>query len=98
SFYTGLPDRALHIDPHDPDVPTTYAPLTLAGPCAGRNVPCPQSAEARVQAQREASTDAFHLAMFISALLLGVGAAVNAVAIENRPAPQAAEAAQRAVA
>ena len=98
SFYAGLHARVPQLDPNDPDVRKTYAPLNLAGPCAGQNVPCPQSAEARVQAQREASTDAFHLAMFISALLLGVGAAVNAVAIENRPAPQAAEAAQRAVA
>jgi archaellum component FlaG (FlaF/FlaG flagellin family) len=49
-----------------------------------------------VQAQREASTDAFHLAMFIAALLLAAGAATNALGIQNKPAPQAAEAAKAA--
>ncbi len=34
-------------------------------------------------AVREASTDAFHLAMFVSALLLFAGAAINAVGIRN---------------
>jgi EmrB/QacA subfamily drug resistance transporter len=92
SFYAGLHDRVPQLDPSDPDVRKTYAPLNLAGPCAAQNVPCPQFAEARVQAQREASTDAFHLAMFISALLLGAGAVVNALGIENRRAPQPAEA------
>jgi len=96
SFYAGLHARVPQLDPNDPDVRKTYAPLNVAAPC-GPNVPCPQAAEARVQAQREASTDAFHLAMFISALLLGAGAAVNALGIENRPAPQPAEA-QRAAA
>ena len=59
-------------------------------------MPCPQSAEARVQAQREASTDAFHLAMFIGALLLAAGAATNALGIVDRPAPQRAEEAKAA--
>jgi hypothetical protein len=37
-------------------------------------------------AAREASTDAFHLAMLVSALLLFGGAAINAVGIRN-PTP-----------
>ncbi|MDP9246281.1 MAG: MFS transporter [Chloroflexota bacterium] len=85
SFYAGLHDRAPQLDPNDPEVRKTYAPLNV--------VP----GSSTVQAQREASTDAFHLAMFISALLLGIGAAVNAVGIVNRPAPQG-DAAERAAA
>ena len=80
SFYAGLHDRAPQLDPNDPEVRRTYAPLNVV----------PGSPTA--QAQREASTDAFHLAMFISALLLAAGAIANAVGIENRPAPQPAEA------
>jgi EmrB/QacA subfamily drug resistance transporter len=82
SFYAGLHDRVPTIDPNDPDVRKTYAPLNV--------VPASPSA----QAQREASTDAFHLAMFISALLLATGAVANAVGIVNRPAPQPADAAK----
>jgi len=96
SFYAGLHDRAPQLDPNNPEVRKTYAPLNVVDPCRG-NVPCPQSAAAVAQAQREASTDAFHLAMLISAGLLAAGAAVNGLGIKNRPAPQPAEA-QRAAA
>jgi hypothetical protein len=84
SFYAGLHDRAQSLDPNDPEVRKTYAPLNvvLGSPTA--------------EAQREASTDAFHLAMFIAALLLAAGAATNAVGIVNRPAPQPVEAAKAA--
>jgi len=90
SFYAGLHDRAPSLDPNDPEVRKTYAPLNVVDPCRD-NVPCPQTAAALGQAQREASTDAFHLAMFIAALLLAAGAATNALGIVNKPAPQAAE-------
>jgi EmrB/QacA subfamily drug resistance transporter len=96
SFYAGLHDRVPQLDPNDPEVRKTYAPLNVAVPCRGDNVPCPQSADALVQAQREASTDAFHLAMLIAAGLLAAGAAVNALGIQNRPAPERAEAARAA--
>ena len=36
-----------------------------------------------VQAAREASTDAFHLAMLIAAALCAAGAAVNGLGIQN---------------
>jgi EmrB/QacA subfamily drug resistance transporter len=84
SFYAGLHDRAPLLDPNDPEVRKTYAPLNVV----------PGSPTA--QAQREASTDAFHLAMFIAALLLAAGAATNALGIVNKPAPQAAETAKAA--
>jgi len=84
SFYAGLHDRAPSLDPNDAEVRKTYAPLNVV----------PGSPTA--QAQREASTDAFHLAMFIAALLLAAGAATNALGIVNKPAPQAAETAKPA--
>jgi hypothetical protein len=49
------------------------------------------------QAAREASTDAFHLAMLVSAGLCLAGAAVNAVGIRN-PSPRETDAATRAAA
>jgi hypothetical protein len=51
--------------------------------------------EAIADAAREASTDAFHLAMLVSALLLFVGAAVNAVWIQN-PSPEETRKAEEA--
>jgi len=95
SFYAGLHQRVPAINVDDPEVRKTYAPLNVKDEC-GPNVPCPQVAAERVQAQREASTDAFHLAMFIAALLLAAGAATNALGIQNRPAPAAAEPAKAA--
>jgi DHA2 family multidrug resistance protein-like MFS transporter len=55
--------------------------------------------EALATAAREASTDAFHLAMLVSALLLFVGAAVNGIGIRNptaEGAPPVADAAPAA--
>ena len=89
SFYAGLHDRVPALDPNNADVRKTYAPLNVSGPCVGNNVPCPPAAAQRAQAQREASTDAFHLAMLIAAALLAAGAAVNAIGIRNPP-PSAA--------
>jgi hypothetical protein len=87
SFYAGLHDRVPALDPNNADVRKTYAPLNVNNPC-GHNVPCPEAAARLVQAQREASTDAFHLAMLIAAGLLAAGAAANAIGIQNRrPAP-----------
>jgi EmrB/QacA subfamily drug resistance transporter len=84
SFYAGLHERAPQLDPNDPEIRKTYSPLNVV------------TASPSAQAQREASTDAFHLAMFIAALLLAAGAATNALGIQNKPAPHAAEAAKAA--
>jgi len=91
SFYAGLHDRLPSLDTNDLDVRKAYAPLNVKDLCSA-NTPCPQTVERIAQAQREASTDAFHLAMFISAVLLATGAITNAVGIVNHPAPQRAEA------
>ena len=48
----------------------------------------------QVVAAREASTDAFHLAMLVSALLLFTGAAVAAVGLRERPSEGTGEAAR----
>ena len=91
SFYAGLHDRVPALDPNNADTRKTYAPLNVKDPCS-QNIPCPESVARVAQAQRDASTDAFHLAMLIAAGLLAAGAAVNALGIQNNPAPQPAEA------
>jgi hypothetical protein len=74
SFYQGLAARAPEVNPSSPDVRAQIAPLNP--PAAGVQ---PEHAAAA----RNASTDAFHLAMRISAVLLAAGAVVNAVGIRN---------------
>jgi EmrB/QacA subfamily drug resistance transporter len=83
SFYTGLASRLPGMDAQSPAVRSQISPL---------NQPLPQatvgSASGRrlQEAARSASTDAYHLAMLVSAALLFTGALVNAVGIRN-PAP-----------
>jgi MFS family permease len=88
SFYAGLHARVPQLDPNDPEVRKAYAPLNVVQP--GRP---PNQGETSIApstgAQRDASTDAFHLAVLIAAALLAAGAATNAVGIQNRPAPPA---------
>ena len=86
SFYAGIHTRLPDANVDDPAFRNAVAPLNVPKPGA-----TPRSVAQRLQVIQEASTDAFHLAMFIAALLLAAGAAVNAVGIENTPAPQRAE-------
>jgi EmrB/QacA subfamily drug resistance transporter len=79
SFYAGLADRVPGIDTGSPAARTTFSPL---------NEPKGEVPAAQEAAAREASTDAFHLAMLIAALLCAAGATVNAVGIRD-PAPEA---------
>jgi EmrB/QacA subfamily drug resistance transporter len=76
SFYHGIASRG--VDTSAPDFRSRVAPL---------NQPTDES-ESVQRAAREASTDAFHIAMLISAGLLLAGAAVNAVGIRNPGGPQ----------
>jgi hypothetical protein len=94
SFYAGLQARVPTVNVDDPAFRQRVAPLNVRD--CEPNAPCPQPVAALAQAEREASTEAFHLAMLIAAILMGAGAVVNALGIENRPAPQAAEAARAA--
>lgn len=74
SFYAGLGERVPSLDTSTPAVREAIPPL---------NAPRPGVPDAQVTAAREASTEAFHLAMLIAALLCAAGAAVNAVGIRN---------------
>jgi predicted MFS family arabinose efflux permease len=75
SFYNGLADRVPGLDPTDPAIRATIAPLN--GP------PADASVELGL-ATREASTDAFRLALLVSAVLLASGAAVNGIGLRAR--------------
>jgi EmrB/QacA subfamily drug resistance transporter len=90
SFYSGIHTRLPTVNVDDPTFRKNVAPLNVRPPSDDQTFP--QSVAALLEAERDASTDAFHLAMFIAAVLLGGGAVVNAVGIQNRPAPQPAEA------
>jgi EmrB/QacA subfamily drug resistance transporter len=81
SFYAGLGDRLPGLDVSSSQVRDRIAPL---------NRPDPTLPSSQIAAARGASTDAFHLAMVVSAAALLTGAAVNAVGIRNpRKEPEA---------
>ena len=85
SFYAGLHQRVPSISVDDPTVRRQVAPLTVQ---SGNDLPLgPIPVVDIIRAEREASTDAFHLAVGIAALLLAAGAITNAVGIQDRPAP-----------
>lgn len=77
TFYGGLAARGM--DTSRPEVRADYAPLNPPRSDAGPGV----------AAAREASTDAFHLAMAVAAALLVAGALVN-LGIRNAPARERA--------
>ena len=87
SFYAGLADRAPGMDVNAPEVREHVPPL---------QEPPSSLTDAQRAAAVASSTDAFHLAMLIAALLCIAGAAVNAVGIrdpapdERPPAPESA--------
>jgi len=85
SFYSGMAARLPGTDPSDPAFRHDYSPMNVPR-CPG---PCPQEVTARIQADRDQSTDAFHLAMYVGAALLVAGALVNAVGISNEAALEA---------
>lgn len=75
-FYTGLAARAPQLDPSSAEVRDRFSPL---------NPPVGEVSPEVAGATREASTEAFHLAMWVSAGLFLAGAAVN-IAISNADA------------
>jgi EmrB/QacA subfamily drug resistance transporter len=73
TFYGGLGNRT-GADPNDPSLRASVAPLN----------PAPAGASAaEVAAIKGASTDAFRLALLVSAALLAVGAVVNGVGLRD---------------
>jgi hypothetical protein len=86
SFYAGLQARAPSIDANDPYTRLRISPLNVERPPTS---PTPGDLS-RIVAEREASTDAFHLAMLVAAGLLAAGAVTNAVGIQDHVATRAA--------
>ena len=82
NFYATLAARAPQLDVTSPEVRAAIAPL---------NPPAPDVPPDVAQMAREASTDAFHLAMLVTVALLVAGAAVNGAFISNRQALRGAE-------
>jgi hypothetical protein len=78
SFYAGLHQRVPSVDTSSPTVRQQLSPL---------NAPPPSIPQPVAVAAREASTDAFHLAILVTVALLAGGALVNGIGIENRAAP-----------
>lgn len=75
-FYTGLAGRT-QLDASSPEVRDRFSPL---------NPPVEQVSAEVARATREASTEAFHLAMWVSAGLFLAGAAVNGAGISDADA------------
>lgn len=81
TFYSALQTRVPELNMNDPQVRRTIPPLSQ---------PEPEVPPAYIAAAREASTEAFRLAMLTSAGLLLLGSLINAVGISDRQARAAA--------
>jgi predicted MFS family arabinose efflux permease len=92
SFYSGLATRVPGLDPASTTLRAQVSPLNQ--PDANVRV-AGASASGLRQAARDASTDAYHLAMEVAAGLLFVGALVNGVGIRN-PQPVSGDAGEPA--
>ena len=77
SFYSGLAARVPGLDVADPVVRANIPPL---------NTPAAEVSPDQLVAAREASTEAFRLAMLSAGLLFALGAATNALGIDDRQA------------
>jgi EmrB/QacA subfamily drug resistance transporter len=87
AFYAGLAQRVPGLDTSAHSVREQLPPL---------NPPGDEVTPDQTRAAREASTDAFHLAMLISAGLCAAGAAVNAIGIRDPRREEAASAREAA--
>lgn len=85
TFYPSLEAKVPGLDASSPHVRAQIAPL---------NRPSAEAPSELASAAREASTDAFHLAMLVSALLLLGGAAINGLGIRNEVPQEPAQAGQ----
>lgn len=73
-FYAGLAERVPGLDVSRAETRTLFSPL---------NPPTDGVTEAAADASREASADSFHLAMWVSAGILALGAAINGFGITS---------------
>jgi len=85
SFYSALQARVPNIDVNDPQTRLRISPLNVERPAASAS---PEDLS-RIAAERDASTEAFHLSMLIAAGLLAAGAVTNAVGIVDSAAKKA---------
>jgi EmrB/QacA subfamily drug resistance transporter len=76
TFYPSLAAKVPGLDVNTPELRDAVQPLTRPPSTVDPSV---------TTAAREASTDAFHLAMLVAALLCATGAAVNGIGIRNEP-------------
>jgi EmrB/QacA subfamily drug resistance transporter len=83
SFYASLAAAAPGTDPSSPELRAAYQPL---------NPPPADADPVLAAAAREASTDAFHLAVLVGAGLLAAGAVVNGVGLREKEPLREAEA------
>jgi hypothetical protein len=74
TFYATLADRVPGIDPASPGIRELVQPI---------NQPKPETPPEIREAARAASTDAFHVASIVCAVLLAGGAAVNLVGLRD---------------
>jgi len=74
AFYSALAAHGSGVDPSSPEIRREFQPL---------NPPASSAPPQLAAAAREASTDAFHLAAIVGALLLVTGAAVNYVGLRE---------------
>jgi hypothetical protein len=89
SFYGAIVEKVPGTDVDAASFRRDVAPL---------NEPAADVAPQIRSASREASTDAFHLAMIVSSTLLFAGAAINAIGIRDPSRDELASAAEPAVA
>jgi MFS family permease len=87
SFYGGLAEQVPSLDVNSAEVRAAIPPIQS---------PADDLPDEVKQAARESSTDAFHLAMLIAALLCAAGAAVNWIGIVDPEHPERATATQAA--
>jgi hypothetical protein len=86
SFYSTLADQVPGVDPSDPELRQSVAPL---------NRPAPGTSPEVVAAARVASTNAYHLAMLVGATLLVAGAAANWIGLREQGPTKSPESATR---
>ena len=89
SFYAGMATRLPGTDTADPAFRHDWSPLNV--PRLDPNASHPEDVVRRIQAARDESTNAFHLAMLVGAGLLLAGAVVNYAGISDRVALEAAK-------
>jgi EmrB/QacA subfamily drug resistance transporter len=82
SFYAGLRQIAPAVDTNSEEVRRAIAPLNVGA----SKISVPVDTSTLIDAERRASTDAFHLAMLVGAVLLGAGAIVNFIGISDQQA------------